>query len=61
MRVFYLLLPVWGAIVGFVLGAELVATVFGEGFLATTAAGASGSGWASCSRSSPASRSGRRS
>ena len=34
-RVFYLLLPVWGAIVGFLLGAELVAELFAEGMFAT--------------------------
>ena len=36
-RLFYLLLPVWGFLVGFVLGAELFAAIFGEGFLATVA------------------------
>ena len=34
-RVFYLLLPVWGAFVGFLAGAELVAQVFGERLFAT--------------------------
>ena len=34
-RLFYLLLPVWGAIVGFLLGTELVAAVFGERLFAT--------------------------
>lgn len=36
-RLFYLLLPVWGFLVGFGLGAQLFATIFGEGFLATVA------------------------
>jgi hypothetical protein len=36
-RLFYVLLPVWGFLAGFVLGAQLFATIFGEGFLATIA------------------------
>ena len=36
-RLFYVLLPVWGFLAGFVLGAELFATIFGQGFLATVA------------------------
>jgi hypothetical protein len=39
VRVFFLLLPVWGFIAGFVAGAQLVAALLGEGFLAT------GLGW----------------
>lgn len=34
-RLFYVLLPLWGFLTGFVLGADLVATVAGEGLLAT--------------------------
>jgi hypothetical protein len=34
-RVFYLLLPVWGAVVGFLVGAELVSAVFGDRLFAT--------------------------
>jgi hypothetical protein len=36
-RLFYLLLPVWGFITGFVVGAQLLAALFGQGFLATVA------------------------
>jgi hypothetical protein len=36
-RLFYVLLPVWGFLAGFVLGADVFATLFGEGFLATIA------------------------
>ena len=39
VRVFFVLLPVWGAVAGFVLGASVVAALLGEGFLAT------GLGW----------------
>jgi hypothetical protein len=35
VRVFYLLLPLWGFLSGFVLGAQGVATLLNEGFLAT--------------------------
>lgn len=34
-RGFYLLLPLWAAVSGFLLGAGLVAAILGEGFLAT--------------------------
>jgi hypothetical protein len=34
-RVFYLLLPLFAAVVGFLVGAELAAVILGEGFLAT--------------------------
>jgi hypothetical protein len=37
VRVFYFLLPVWGFVSGFVLGAQLIAALLGEGFLATAA------------------------
>jgi hypothetical protein len=36
-RLFYLLLPVWGFLFGFVLGAQLFSAIFGDGFLATVA------------------------
>ncbi len=35
LRVFFILLPVWGGIVGFFTGATLVHAWFGDGFLAT--------------------------
>jgi hypothetical protein len=35
-RVFLVLLPVWGFFAGFWIGAQAIALVFGEGFLATT-------------------------
>lgn len=34
-RLFYLLLPLWGFLTGFVLGADLLASVAGEGILAS--------------------------
>src|SRR5215203_3716404 len=34
-RLFYVLLPAWAFLAGFVLGADLFATLFGEAFLAT--------------------------
>jgi hypothetical protein len=39
-RLFFVLLPVWGFLTGFVLGADLLAALAGEGILATAA------GWA---------------
>jgi hypothetical protein len=36
LRYFYLLLPIWGFVAGFVLGAAVVTAVFGDGFLSTT-------------------------
>ena len=39
-RLFIYLLPVWGFVAGFLMGAQGVATIFGEGFLATL------TGWA---------------
>jgi hypothetical protein len=35
IRLFLILLPVWGAVVGFVFGATAVTAAFGEGFLST--------------------------
>ena len=34
-RLFFFLLPLWGFLTGFVLGADLVATIIGEGLLAS--------------------------
>jgi len=36
LRYFYLLLPIWGFIAGFIAGGALVTAVFGDGFLATS-------------------------
>src|SRR3954452_102160 len=36
LRFFLLLLPVWGFIFGFILGADAVTYLFGDGFLSTT-------------------------
>ena len=37
VRVFYLLLPLWGFVAGVLLGAEAVGALLGDGFLATAA------------------------
>jgi len=36
LRLFAILLPIWGLIVGFLFGAGIVSAIFGDGFLATT-------------------------
>ena len=36
LRLFFLLLPIWGFVVGFLVGAGVIAAVLGDGFLATT-------------------------
>ncbi|MEQ1941111.1 DUF4203 domain-containing protein [Mesorhizobium sp. VNQ89] len=36
LRLFVILLPIWGFMVGFILGAALITALFGDGFLATT-------------------------
>jgi hypothetical protein len=36
LRFFFVLLPVWGFVTGFLAGAALVTAIFGDGFLATT-------------------------
>lgn len=36
LRYFYLLLPIWGFVAGFVIGGALVTALFGDGFLSTT-------------------------
>jgi len=36
LRLFLILLPLWGFVMGFLFGAGLVTALFGEGFLATT-------------------------
>lgn len=36
LRLFFLLLPIWGFVVGFLGGAALVTWLFGDGFLSTT-------------------------
>jgi hypothetical protein len=36
LRYFYLLLPIWGFVAGFFVGAALITAVLGDGFLATT-------------------------
>jgi hypothetical protein len=37
VRFFWILLALWGAVIGFLAGADIAATVLGEGFLATLA------------------------
>ncbi len=36
LRLFFILLPIWGLVVGFFVGAGLVTAIFGDGFLSTT-------------------------
>jgi hypothetical protein len=36
LRLFLVLLPIWGFVMGFLFGANVVTALFGEGFLATT-------------------------
>ncbi len=36
LRLFLILLPIWGFVMGFLFGANLVTALFGQGFLATT-------------------------
>jgi hypothetical protein len=36
VRLFWILLALWGAVIGFLAGADIAAAVLGEGFLATT-------------------------
>jgi hypothetical protein len=36
LRLFFILLPIWGFVVGFFVGAAGVSAIFGDGFLATT-------------------------
>ena len=36
LRYFFLLLPIWGFVAGFFVGAALITAVFGDGFLSTT-------------------------
>ncbi len=36
LRYFFLLLPIWGFIAGFFVGAAIITAVFGDGFLSTT-------------------------
>jgi hypothetical protein len=36
LRVFFILLPIWGFVVGFLAGAAGVTAIFGDGFLSTT-------------------------
>src|SRR4051812_8060610 len=36
LRFFLLLLPIWGFVFGFIVGADIVTYIFGDGFLATT-------------------------
>ena len=36
-RFFLILLPIWGFLIGFLVGADIMAALFGDGFLATTA------------------------
>ena len=43
-RMFYLLLPLWGFLTGLVLGADLVATIAGEGLFATLGGWLAGAG-----------------
>jgi hypothetical protein len=42
VRVFYLLLPLWGFVAGFLIGADAVTELLGDGFLATAAGWAAG-------------------
>lgn len=43
-RLFYLLLPLWGFLTGLVIGADLVASVAGEGIFASTGGWVAGAG-----------------
>lgn len=36
LRVFFIMLPIWGFVAGFFTGAALVTAIFGDGFLSTT-------------------------
>ena len=36
LRLFFVLLPIWGFVVGFLAGAAVVTAIFGDGFLSTT-------------------------
>jgi len=36
LRLFIILLPIWGFMLGFIVGAALITALFGDGFLATT-------------------------
>ena len=42
VRVFYLLLPLWGFVAGFLIGADAVTELVGDGFLATATGWAAG-------------------